>query len=295
MPDRRSKILRLYATRHDHLPEPVKRTDAPAGFVHRMVAREVCPDCFGESPGRVGCESCRGRGFVEVLRVRDPYAVTRVQPYGFSQATVERARSTDAQIARLEAQLAPPPVSELDAIEEANRHPYLWEKRRREMYLRFDYRALDTALELLHWKLPGVAPMSARGLAYLDPLMPDPIRAPAAASDPVSQARGRYADPAARLQRDRQVRRWVLVEEMPVQWVAAQVGLSVAHVNRIVAGSNNDEAPDHGRRSAAPGTFESDVRTRAVDGKWDEIPHRGTHRSPKPDEEAVAWRRTKFR
>lgn len=242
MPDRRSKILRLYATRHDHLPEPVKRTDAAAGFVHRVLSRETCPDCFGEQPGRVGCETCRGRGWVEVLRLRDPYAVTRVQPFGLSPAVVERARELDRTIARLEAQLAPAPVSELDAVEEANRSPYAWELARRRMYAMFDYRALDVALEQLAWVLPGVPPMSPRGLRLVDPLMPDPIRAPEPTRAPVSQARGRYADPGARLQRDRQVRRWVLVDEMPVQWVAAQAGLSVAHVNRIVAGIAEDVA-----------------------------------------------------
>jgi hypothetical protein len=234
MADRREQILALLATRHDHLPLPARRDGTAPGFVHRTLAPTVCPTCDGLESA--GCPSCRGRGQIEVWRSRDPYATDRVTPYGLeATAKIGHVAARDAELARLAEQTAPPPATELDLVADANEHPYRWELERRAMYARFDYAALDRALE----RLAGlaVAPHSERGLRLLERWLPDPLRAPR--DDRVlanAAAKGRAADPRARAQRDRQIRRLV-GEGSPTQWVAREFGLTVSQVNRIVAGA----------------------------------------------------------
>jgi hypothetical protein len=70
--DRRAQILALLDSRHDHLPEPLRRDHASAGFVHRTLAPAVCPTCDGVDPH---CPVCRGTGEVEVKRTRDPMSL----------------------------------------------------------------------------------------------------------------------------------------------------------------------------------------------------------------------------
>lgn len=236
MADRHAQILALLQTRFDHLPAPVRHTHTSAGFVDNADAHVTCPDCFGEMPGRVGCETCRSQGFLVEERRRDPYRVEHVAPYGLDQAGHERAREVDAQLGRLEQQLRAPWKSAADELADANLHPYGWEQARRLMYARFDYRALDVALETLHAAWPGVAASSTRGLGFLDPRMPSPIRAPLAGNAAVVvnvNAKGRAADPRARAQRDELV---LALARQGVDYgeIAAKVGLSAAQLRRIV-------------------------------------------------------------
>lgn len=231
MPDRRAQILVLLSSRHDHLPTPTRRADASRGFVHNVDAQTVCPTCDGCDSTM--CVGCGGRGYVIVRRRRDPYAVDRVQPYGLDVARHERTRDRDAEIGRLESQLRAPWSSSADELADANMHPYGWERARRAMYAMFDYHALDVALERLHDHLPGVAATSHAGLRMLELLMPDPIRAPELVLVANVQARGRAADPRALRQRDETIRR-LTADGLPLGEIAAQVGLSVRQLRRVV-------------------------------------------------------------
>jgi len=231
MADRRQQILVLLETRYDHLPEPVRRTHTASGFAHGVDAHVSCPDCFGEQPARTGCEGCGGRGYLVERRRRDPYAVDRVSPFGLDGVRHERRRELDAEIARLDAQTRPPWPSELDAIADADAHPFSWEVARRRMYAEFSYRELDLALEHLHDHSPGVAARSPRGLAFIDARMPAPIRAPAVVEPP--PAKGRALNGHTLKQRDELIRRQVLSEGRPVQLVAREHGVTPARVNQI--------------------------------------------------------------
>lgn len=242
MPDRRVQILMLYVTRNDHLPTPLRRWHTTAGFNHDAVARETCPDCFGETPGRIGCETCRGRGYSEVRRQRDPYSVDRVQPYGIDGNRHAVARERDAAIDRLDAQLATPYATPADEIADANARPFAWERLRKDMYKRYDYRALDIALERMHTDHPGVAPLTREGLALLDAWLPDPLRAPPLPKPSVNvAAKGRHADPKARSQRDDQVRD-MLASGASWDEVAHVVGLSAKQLRRIASRRDEEAA-----------------------------------------------------
>lgn len=228
--ERRTRILRLLETRFDGLPVPRRREQAAPGFVHRTVARESCPDCFGETPGVFGCEGCHGRGWVEHRRQRDPYEVAKTQRYGLTGHAGDRARALDAEIARLEAQTRPPYATPEDELADANQHPPAWWRERERMYRRFDYRPLDVALEQLRHAHPDVAPGSERGLRLLEPLMPEPIRAPEPERMPPTP-KGRALSDVSRKQRDEHVRR--LLRDTAPAIVAQQTGLSLATVYAI--------------------------------------------------------------
>jgi hypothetical protein len=196
MSERRDAIVRLLRTRDEHLPEPRHRTETMAGFVHRAPARISCPDCLANDKAMFGCETCGGRGYTEEHRERDPYAVDQVMPFGLEPDFREANRNRDRQIEILGQQLRP--ASKVDELEDANRHPYAWERARAAMYRRFDYGALDCALEqlrllddlayrMLHsvhvygWFThitPAVEAICDRGIAFLDEQLPDPLRAP---------------------------------------------------------------------------------------------------------------------
>jgi hypothetical protein len=234
--DRAEAILALLETRFDELPAIAsRRTDAAAGFVHDVDAAVCCPDCFGELPGRHGCETCRGAGTILERRRRDPYAVDRVQPYGIDASRHELARERDAQLGRLAVQTAAPYASSADELADADQHPHGWERRRATMYARFDYARLELALELLASHHVGVHPSSERGLALLDGWMPDPIRHPPRPGGGQANvaARGPHADRRARDSRDFLVR--VLAgEDVPVFVIAVRVCLSPGQVRRII-------------------------------------------------------------
>ena len=228
-PFRHCQILRLLETRYDGLPEPVRRDHAAAGFVHSAVERLSCSDCLANGRTMFGCEGCGGRGWVERARSHDPYAVRSVAPYGLDGSALERARATERLIERLADQTRPPWVSEADVV--AALRPEAWEVARARMFARFDYAALELALELLTMHHPGRAARSRSGLAFIDARMPSPIRAPRElVCVPV---KGRALNGHGLRQRDALIRRLVLSEDRPVQWVAREHGISPSQVNRI--------------------------------------------------------------
>lgn len=240
--ERRAQIVRLLATRDDHLPVPAARPLSTAGFVHRSVARESCPDCFGESPGRIGCETCRGRGYLEARRGRDPYDTGQsLGVFGESSRRHEATAERDREIARLAAQVAPP-RSEADLTAEIRPEP--WEAARSNAWAQFDYALLDLALEELRavwehayhaimavhvyrWRDAGQVEQVVidRGLDFLGWFLPDALRAPKAEPDP----------PTPEPPRDSEIRR-LIRDGAAAQWVARRFGLSVSQVNRIASG-----------------------------------------------------------
>lgn len=203
--DRRARIIRLLETRDDGLPEPrfvdmigkEGKLVPPRGFRHGVSVEETCPDCFGERPAVKGCGTCGSQGTITTFRERDPYAEQKVEPIGFSASSHDGRRELDSEIARLDAQLAPPRATEADILADANKHPDRWEVERQRLYRLYDYGALDRALELLRdhdqgayhlvhsvyvygWSEPSstIETLSERGLRFIDQHMPDPIRAP---------------------------------------------------------------------------------------------------------------------
>jgi glutaredoxin len=232
--DRRRQIIVLLDTRDDGLPELTRRDHSASGFVHHTAAREACPDCLANDRAMFGCETCRGRGYIETPRHRDPYAVESVSPYGIDISRHERTHERDRQIDRLGEQIRSPYVSEADAIADANKHADGWELARREMNRRFDYAMLERALEQLRLRCPDESPRGDFGLAFIDGLMPDPIRSPREAKEVVSSLKlGPGAGTRLREERNRQIRQWAK-DGRPYQWIAAEVGLGDRQLREII-------------------------------------------------------------
>ncbi len=241
--DRRDAILRLLDTRFENLPEPASpRSSHSSGFVHGK-AQLQCPDCLANGKTRVpGCETCGGSGHVVDER-RDPYSQSnalhqvKVLPYGVGEA-VARARAVDAEIARLEAQTREPFTSAADELAEANRHPYGWEQARKLMYLRFDYRALDVALEQLAKAHPGVSARSEEGISFIDARMPSPIRAPEPPKENEPQpVLVITPEQAAREERDRRIRELAATGDFTAAEIAAQLRCGLRTVYNAVSES----------------------------------------------------------
>lgn len=251
-PDRRDAILNLLRTRDEHLPEPVRRTEASTGFVHRMPARVTCPDCLANDRTMFGCETCGGRGYTEKMRERDPYATDKVMPYGLDGTRHEAARERDRQLGMLDRQLARP-KSAADELAEANANPYAWELARRRMWKLYDYSALDRALEQLRavdedasralhavyvyaWMPEGPAVEMAceRGLVFLDERLPDPLRAPK--GEQAARVRGPLrpeAGSAAKKTRDDEMRSRS-ADGMSAAELASEFGVSIRTVYNVV-------------------------------------------------------------
>jgi hypothetical protein len=240
---RRAQIVRLLETRDDHLPVLSAKPLSSLGFVHRALFRESCPDCLANDGRRPGCETCGGRGYLEGRRSRDPYDTGMSSGwFGSSSERHEAGREREREIARLEAQTAPP-RSEADIAAEIPPDP--WERARDDRWARFDYGALDLALdelrlvdgsacrelhaEFVYGVRRGSVSATERGLEFLSSRLPDPLRAPAAVTPlgPVLAIDGKA--------RDREIRRLVR-DGAASGWVARRFGLSVSQVNRIVAG-----------------------------------------------------------
>lgn len=252
--ERMAAIVRLLDTRYEGLPEP-RRRELPTspGFVHKD-AMVACPDCLTNDRDRkrdVGCETCRGTGRVLERRTKDPMDDPIRKPdqdgrrktyFGgdAGEARVARNRALDAyeqRIAReLERLTHRPSVDDL--IAEANAsggEP--WEIARKRMYREFDYKTLDIAVEQLRLAHPAVSPYSPRGLAFIDPRMPDPIRAPEEAQ-PAKLAVGqvkRAAGAVAIAKRNEEIRRAVLEAGEPTASVARTWGITLRQVNNIIA------------------------------------------------------------
>lgn len=226
--DRRDSIVRLLRGRDDHLPVLVAKPASRVGFVHRTRVRVSCEDCLANGRVIPGCETCRGRGYVEVVRSRDPYDTGK--HLALAGEKHEARRERDRMIQRLGEQVAP--VAEVSTGMEA------WELERARRWARFDFAALDVALERLRsWDLDGyhvlmagyvygwvmivpgsVAERAAeRALGSLDAMLPDPLRVPGVVVD-----------------RDALIRRRAR-EGVPTRELAVEFGLSVSRVNRIVA------------------------------------------------------------
>jgi hypothetical protein len=141
--------VRLLETRDEHLPEPTRRVDGVSGFVHHAKAAEACPDCLANDRVMFGCETCGGRGVVEVYRARDPYSESKSPAkYGLDGSRHDAAHERDRKIEMLGRQLRPA-LPEEAMLEEANRTGYAWENARARMWKRYDYEALDLALDEL--------------------------------------------------------------------------------------------------------------------------------------------------
>jgi hypothetical protein len=276
---RRQRIIRLLETRDEHLPEPTRRVDGVAGFVHRTKAPESCPDCLANGRISIACETCHGRGEILVWRERDPYSETKTPArYGLDGSRHDAAHERDRQIDALDRQLRPArPEAEL--LAEANETPYPWERARDRMHRQFDHRILDRMLDALRahddgayralhavyvykWLrgkdangdlLDPVGEARAaceRGLAFLSPRLAAfelargrRLRAPGIDSPPLNlAARGRGADRRSLDQRDAEIVRAVLEANIPTGSVALTWGLSVSQVNRIVAKHSADQA-----------------------------------------------------
>ncbi|MGH7326844.1 MAG: hypothetical protein ACREJX_00710 [Polyangiaceae bacterium] len=250
-PERAEAIVRLLQTRDEHLPEPIRRSEASSGFVHRTKAAISCPDCLANGRVLKTCETCHGQGFTEEFRERDPYAIGLVLPFGFDVSRHDETHDRDRQIEMLERQTEPP-KSEEDMLADANAHPYVWELARRRMYRLFDYPVLDRALELLRdvdhsayralhavyvygWAPPGVGVRECdRGLAFLDERLPDPLRAPAPERQRAIVGKlARAAGPSAHAIRDDRIRELAASNMKPAE-IAAACFVSIRTVYNVV-------------------------------------------------------------
>ena len=172
---------------------------------------------------------------IHALRIRG-FAKAEVVAYGADGSRHDHTYARDRQIETLAQQLRP--ASEIDELADANAKGYAWEEARKTMYRRFDYEALDRALEQLYLARPGANPYSDASLAFIDLRMPDVIRAPGAEPAEAQLAQGpvaRAAGPVALRKRDEEIRRAVLEAGIPTSDVARTWGISVSQVNRIVA------------------------------------------------------------
>jgi hypothetical protein len=221
---RRSQIIRLLETLNDGLPEPTRREHSTSGFVNEARPR-TCPDCLANGRVMKTCETCKGSGTVAPAHLdaialvdglpgdgqtRDPYAVSdRVTAFA-STTKLGHLPERDAEIDRARKLGRDRPTSEIDAVRAADADPYVWERDREARRKRFDYDAVAAALELLRDRDPAACSMLhavygygwiepsttveaaiARGLAFIDERMPDPIRAPGNEKHPALARRER--------------------------------------------------------------------------------------------------------
>lgn len=251
--ERRSAIVRLWEVLTDGLPVPARAPLSTLGFVHRSVARESCADCLSNGFVSSGCETCGGRGHVEVRRSRDPYDTGQSQGWFASSAAKHaRDRDRDAEIVRLGVQVAAPrPEREIVAAAA----PEGWEVARDRLRAEFHvveaeralarlavsdidaYRAVHAVHVYGYLPLGGAAAaLVERAVVFVDPLLPDPLRAPAVREVAAVAV-------LSRGDRDREIRR-LDREEVPRQWIANRFGVSVSRVSRIVNGVVEDEGLD---------------------------------------------------
>lgn len=242
--ERRAAIVRLLEAVTEGLPLPARAPMSTLGFVHGTTARESCPDCLANGFVSRDCETCSGRGYVEARRLRDPYD-TGASPgwFGSSAAKHERDHERDAELARLEVQLADPrPEAELVAAV----RPEGWEAERRRLHERYHLAELEQALEELalvdvdayravhavhvYGWMPCAGLAAAcveRAIAFVDARLPDPLRAPAASTP-------KPAQPMTLAERNRLVRKQHS-EGATVQLLGQRFALSVSQVNRVLA------------------------------------------------------------
>jgi hypothetical protein len=240
VPVRRDEIVRLLDTRYDHLPTPIRRTEASTGFRSHGACARFVPGLLGERQGDVRLRDVwrarlhRGEAHAgSVLEVGQGRAVR------LRRVRHDATRARDRQIETLATQLRPAIEIDEDKDADAPGRDYAWVSARKRMYARFDYAALDRALEQLHLARPGANPYSDASLLFLDGRMPETIRAPDLEEPEEAQvAQGRVAraaGPVVFQKRDDEIRRAVLEARIPTGAVALTWGISVSQVNRIVA------------------------------------------------------------
>lgn len=239
-PDRRAAIVRLLDTRHEHLPEPVRRSEISSGFVHGLDPKGKpwrwlsCPDCIANDRVMYGCETCKGSGRIPDPG-RDPMAESKIVLYGADGSRHDLAYARDRQIEELGRQTRP--AADVDEDADAKAKDYAWAEARRQMFKRYDYAALERAIEWLRSVVPGSSVYGGLALGYFDVVLPNPLRAPAAAPVPVNiAARGRQADTRALSQRDAAIVS-AITGGAPTEHVASSFSLSVSQVNKIVRGA----------------------------------------------------------
>lgn len=191
-------IVALLRSRDEGLPENAPRSGPSRGFSHRVEVVVDCPDCLerrSDGLPTFGCETCGGAQVVRSFREHDPYAIDKTQPFGLTPDRHESRRDRDAELARLAEQTRPAFVTSEDEL--ASLRPFPWEVERARLYRRWDFAALDRALDQLRVAdeqacrvLHGVyvygyaahssalAAVVLRGLVFVEARMPDPIRAP---------------------------------------------------------------------------------------------------------------------
>ena len=224
--ERRNEIVWLLERRNDHLPLPVRHVEASPGFVNEQRPR-TCPDCLANGRTMVGCETCGGSGVVDPKRLglvavtdelpddgttRDPYANNDTVTL-HDRTKHDESHARDRQIEILREQTRPVPT-EIELLEEANRRGYAWEEERRAMYRRFDFAALDLALDALRsldadaghainavyvdgWLAevglitPLIEQLCERGLSFLSDRLPEPVRTGLAPAHPAETRQSR--------------------------------------------------------------------------------------------------------
>ena len=221
--ERRNEIVWLLTHRNDHLPLPVRHVSESSGFVNGRRPRS-CPDCLANGRTMFGCETCGGSGVVtdgarvatvdelpDDGTVRDPYAQN--ETVGYDRTRHDSIVARDRQIEIL-CQQTRPPRKEAELLEEANRRGYAWEEERRAMYRRFDFAALDRALDSLRshdhdashalnavyvdgWMAevgmitPLAEELCERALSFISPLLPEPLRTGLAPAHPAADRQRR--------------------------------------------------------------------------------------------------------
>lgn len=264
---RREQIIVLLETRDDHLPQPAARRHVDPGFVHNAKARETCEDCLASgdtTAAKVGCETCGGRGWIEVVRTSDPYELEGTKPFGWDVRHHELAHDRDAELRRLAQQTAP--LRATDADDLADTRPHQWEIDRQRKWADYDYRALDAALEELRQVDDGaykllhsvyvygwldhsavVEAACARGLRFIDARMPATIRSPGMEQDADAVKESLWhgkseRHQARRAERVQRVIRAHFVWGWSTAEIAAHEVLSQRRVQQILSGAQGEQA-----------------------------------------------------
>lgn len=247
MSERRDAIVRLLELRAEGLPEPPRRRiEGTSGFVHgrgadgQQLRWLSCPDCLANDRTMFGCETCGGRGQIPDVG-RDPYAVNETVAYGLDGSRHDWSHERDRQIEMLGRQLRQ--AADVDEVEDANQHPYAWERARRRLYQTYDLAAVDRAVERFHLAFPGRSVYSDLGLTFLDEQLPDPLRAPAAPK-PQPTVTGPIrpeAGASTKQVRDAELRARALDGASPAE-LAAEFRVSLRTVYQAVRDANQEAA-----------------------------------------------------
>lgn len=211
----------------------------------KRVKCDGCQDHDGKPTGVIKggrCPHCDGTGFRDLYRF-DLQLDVRDQDGALDQLTAAIVRrdqqgsyhDLDVALAGLSKHVNKPPRFAALTVyaDQARRlldEVYLLEERTRDQLTLWQRDLVDIAVDYLAWR------------------MPDPIRVPGGVAknareraDHLRKVRGRGTSPQALAQRDKEIRK-LIRQQKPTQWVAAEFGLTVSQVNRIVAGETESVA-----------------------------------------------------